>query len=345
MEYGVSEAQRGAVVLSTLRTQRQDGQKQDGAGVFQTTLRNRIGCAGIGLHTGKQVRFTVYPAEAGSGITFRRIDLAGTDGLRDADICIQACFKNISSTQLGSTLTNQAGISVATVEHLMAAFYGCGIDNARVDLDGPELPVLDGSASPFVMLLECAGITRLPVRRRYLRVRETVRVEEEGKWASLSPYDGSAFAFEIQFPAAIIGRQSFSFELSDGNFKTEIAPARTFGFLHEVEHLKSLGLALGGSLTNAIVLDGESILNDGGLRFSDEFVRHKILDAIGDLYQAGAPVLGRFEASRAGHGLNNKLLRALFNTPQAWEYVEAPQGVSYPSPAAAPARLRRAARG
>lgn len=336
----MSEARGGAVNFPVKR-----GHKADGPELFQTTLRNRIGCAGIGLHSGQQVRFTVYPAEAGTGIVFRRMDLRDAEGLTEQDICVPARFDYISNTQLGSTLTNAAGVSVATVEHLMSAFSGCGIDNARVDLDGPELPVLDGSAAPFVMLLECAGVARLSERRKYIRILETVSVEEDGKQVSLSPHDGFVMNFEIDFPVSVIGKQSYGFDMADGSYKSCIAQSRTFGFLHEVEHLKSLGLARGGSLQNAIVLDGENILNDTGLRFPDEFVRHKILDAIGDLYLAGAPIMGRFDAVRAGHSLNNKLLQALFNNPLAWEYSDGPLGSARQMPVAAPAKIRRAARG
>ena len=336
----MSDRRRGAVDFPALRNQRQVE-----AGICQTTLRNRIGCAGVGLHSGQQVRFTVFPAPADSGITFRRIDLleAGLSG--DQDISVPARFDNISSTQLGSTLTNAAGVSVATVEHLMSAFAGCGIDNARVDLDGAELPVLDGSAAPFVMLLECAGVASLAEPRMYIRILETIGVEEDGKRASLSPFEGSAFNFKIDFASAIIGRQSYAYEAGPGKFRNEIASARTFGFLHEVEHLKSLGLARGGSLQNAIVLDGDAILNEGGLRFPDEFVRHKILDAIGDMYLAGTPIMGRFEGVRAGHGLNNKLLRALFDTPRAWEYAQGPMGAPRQTQERALPKIRRAARG
>lgn len=336
----MGEGRQGAVAFPV-----QHGQRPGGAEIFQTTLRNRIGCAGVGLHSGQQVRFTVYPAEAGSGIVFRRVDLRGVADYSDQDICVRARYDNISSTKLGSTLRNAAGVSVATVEHLMSAFSGCGIDNARVDLDGPELPVLDGSSAPFVMLLECAGVTRLSERRKYIRILETVSVEEDGKRASLSAYNGCALDFEIDFPGTVIGKQSYSFAAGPGTYKAEIAPSRTFGFLHEVEHLKSLGLARGGSLQNAIVLDGGAILNDGGLRFRDEFVRHKLLDAIGDLYLAGAPILGRFEGVRAGHGLNNKLLQALFASPKAWEYTEAPAATRRPAAEVTQPKIRRAARG
>lgn len=346
----MGKKQHNAVDFPDLRGHKQAGVAQAGMEVFQTTLRNRIGCAGIGLHTGQQVRFTVFPAEAGSGITFRRTDLRESGG-RDSkdqdfkDIEVRARFDSISDTHLGSTLRNASGVSVATVEHLMSAFSGCGIDNARVDLDGPELPVLDGSAAPFVMLLECAGAVRLATPRRYIRILETISVEEDGKRASLSPFEGRAVYFEIDFPALPIGKQSYFFDAVSGNYKTELAPARTFGFLHEVEHLKSLGLARGGTLQNAIVLDGNTILNDGGLRFSDEFVRHKVLDAIGDLYLAGAPILGRFDGVRAGHGLNNKLLLALFSNPHAWEYIEGPMGPPRQDSVVALPKIRRAAGG
>lgn len=312
--------------------------------IFQTTLLNRIGCSGIGLHSGQPARITIYPAAAGHGIVFRRTDLRGRAGLGDQDISVKAHYANVSSTQLGSTLRNEAGATVATVEHLMSAFSGCGIDNALIDVDGPELPVLDGSSAPFTILLDCAGLSTLPAPRRYIRMLKTVSVEEDGKQATLSPYNGFAVNFEIDFACPAIGRQSYAYAAGPEVYKQDIAPARTFGFLQEVEHLKSLGLARGGSLRNAVVLDDNGVLNEEGLRFEDEFVRHKILDAIGDLYLAGAPILGRFDGARAGHGLNNKLLRALFANPHAWEYCTGPFGhagelISLAIP------LRRAARG
>ena len=311
--------------------------------ICQTTLGNRIGCSGIGLHTGQQVRLSIFPAAAGTGIVFRRVDLCDDADPDSGAIRVPARYENIASTQLGSTLRNKAGVTVATVEHLMSAFAGCGIDNALVDIDGPELPVLDGSAAPFVMLLECAGVARLPVPRRFIRVLETVRAEEDGKSASLSPYEGMAFGFEIDFECAAIGRQSYLYDAGTQAYKTEIAPARTFGFLHEVEHLQSVGLARGGSLQNAVVLDGNGVLNTEGLRFQDEFVRHKILDAIGDLYLSGARIIGRFDACRAGHSLNYKLLLALFANPGAWEYCDGFSLAASAAPVSAPP-LRRAAR-
>lgn len=318
--------------------------KERGLDICQTTLRNRIGCSGIGLHTGQPVRLTIFPAAPGTGIVFRRVDLCAAADLNNDAVRVAARHENVASTQLGSTLRNKAGVTVATVEHLMSAFAGCGIDNALVDIDGPELPVLDGSAAPFVMLLECAGIARLPIPRRFIRVLETVCVEEDGKSASLSPSDGESFGFEIDFDCSAIGRQSYLYNAGTQDYKTEIAPARTFGFLHEVEHLQSLGLARGGSLQNAVVLDGDGVLNTEGLRFADEFVRHKILDAIGDLYLAGARIIGRFDACRAGHGLNYKLLQALFATPKAWEYCDGYALSARAVPVSAPP-LRRVARG
>ena len=292
-----------------------------GRAVFQTSLRSRISCTGIGLHSGRPVRMTLYPAAAGTGIVFRRVDLRAE--FSERDIVIDASFDRVSGTQLGSTISNSAGVSVATVEHLMSAFAGHGLDNVAVDLDGPEVPVFDGSSSPLAIMLECAGIIELTAPRRYIRILETVRVEEGEKTASLSPFDGFSVNFEIDFASPVIGRQYYEFNLDADSYKTEIARARTFGFLQEVEQLRSAGLALGGSLANAVVIDGNGVINAEGLRFKDEFVRHKILDAIGDLYLAGAPIIGRFDAVRSGHELNNRLLRELFNRPEAYEICDA----------------------
>lgn len=308
--------------------------------VFQTSLRNRIGCTGIGLHSGRPVRMTLYPAPAGAGVLFRRIDLR--DKLPEMDICVPASYDRVSGTQLGSTITNEAGVSVAMVEHLMSALAGCGVDNAIIDLDGPEVPVLDGSSAPLAMLLECAGITQLAAKRRYIRILETVSIEDGEKRASLSPSSGFSLNFEIDFASAVIGRQLLHFDFCAESYKSEIARARTFGFLHEVEHMRSAGLALGGSLDNAVVLDNNGVMNAGGLRYNDEFVRHKILDAIGDLYLAGAPIIGSFDGVRSGHDLNNRLLRALFERPEAFEFTEAPAQVCQLAPVR---KIRRASLG
>lgn len=302
--------------------------ERPGLAVFQTSLRNRISCTGIGLHSGRPARMTLYPAAAGTGVMFRRVDLRGK--LPDADILIAARYDRVSGTQLGSTLSNDAGVSAATVEHLMSALAGYGIDNILVDLDGPEVPVFDGSSSQLLIQLECAGMAELAARRRYLRVLETVTVTEGAKRASLSPFNGFAVDFEIDFASSVIGRQSRRFDSGVDSYKTDIARARTFGFLHEVEQLRASGLALGGSLANAVVIDGDGVVNKEGLRYRDEFVRHKILDAIGDLYLAGAPILGRFDAVRSGHELNNRLLRELFSRPQAFEIIEATKAALAP---------------
>lgn len=308
LEHKVADGQFGAADIS-------------GMPVFQTSLRNRIGCTGIGLHSGKPARMTLYPAPAGTGVLFRRTDLRGA--LSEAEISILACYGRVSDTRLGSTIANDGGVSVAMVEHLMSALAGCGVDNVIVDLDGPEVPVLDGSSAPLAMLLECAGIVQLAAGRRYIRILETVRVEDGEKSASLSPHDGIRINFEIEFASTVIGHQSYCFDLSPDVYKAQIARARTFGFMHEVEYMRSIGLALGGSLENAVVLAGNDVVNAGGLRFPDEFVRHKILDAIGDLYLAGAPFIGRFDGVRSGHELNNRLLRALFSRPAAFEFTDA----------------------
>lgn len=312
LEHKVADGQFGAVGISG---------GISGLPVFQTSLRNRIGCTGIGLHSGRPARMTLYPAPAGAGVLFRRTDLRGA--LSETEISVSASYDRVSGTQLGSTIANEAGVSISMVEHLMSALAGCGVDNVIVDLDGPEVPVLDGSSAPLAMLLECAGIAQLAARRRYIRILETVRIEDGEKSVSLSPHGGLRLNFEIDFASTAIGRQSYHFDLSPDAYKKQIACARTFGFLHEVEYLRSVGLALGGSLENAVVLDGDGVMNAGGLRFPDEFVRHKILDAIGDLYLAGAPVIGRFDGVRSGHDMNNRLLRKLFGRPEAFEFTDA----------------------
>ena len=299
------------------------------SGRHQTTLKNAINCTGIGLHSGARVNMTLKPAAPGSGIVFERADLAG----QDRDVLVPARWDLVVDTMLGTRLANENGASVATVEHLMAAFAGCAVDNVRVVLDGPEVPIMDGSAAPFVFLIECAGIVEQAARRRLLRIRKEVRVEEPGKSATLYPDDRFSIRFEIDFDSPAIRMTEGSFDLVDGAFKHELAAARTFGFERDVEMMHERGLGLGGSLDNAVVVGHDHrILNAGGLRFDDEFVRHKVLDAVGDLYLAGAPIVGAFEGVRSGHSLNNKLLRALMADPTAWELVDAA-----PRPSAMPA--------
>ena len=284
--------------------------------VRQNTINNRINCTGIGLHSGETVRMCLRSAPVGTGIVFVRTDV-------DPDMSmVPALFDNVSETMLGTTLSNEHGVSVATVEHLMSALAGCQIDNVFVEVDGAEVPIMDGSAAPFVFLLDCAGVTEQEAPRKYVRVLKTVTIEDGEKLVQLAPHDGFKVDFEIEFDTAVIRSQSVSIDVDRASFKSEICRARTFGFAPEVDYLRSRGLARGGSLDNAIVIDGDEILNDGGLRYKDEFVRHKALDAVGDLYLAGGAVQGAYRGERAGHDLNNRLLRALFADATAWEWAE-----------------------
>ncbi len=279
-------------------------------GVAQTTLKRAVSCTGIGLHNGHQIRLSLHPAAANSGIVFRRVDLPGTP-------VIPARYDRVSDLVLCTTLAVD-DVKVATVEHLLAALAGLGIDNARVDVDGPEVPVMDGSSAPFVGLIEQAGTLGLSTPRRYIRILAPIEVRDGNRVARLEPGYGFSVAVAIDFDSAAVGRQAVEVELDDGAFKAELASARTFGFAHEVQQLQAMGLARGGSLDNAVVIDGDRILNDGGLRFGDEFARHKALDALGDLYLAGAPIIGRFHGERSGHALNNRLLHELFAQPESW---------------------------
>ena len=256
---------------------------------------------------------TLIPAEPGSGIVFRRADRGGA--------LIDARFDNVSDTTLGTSLKNGDGIGVATIEHLMAALVGLGIDNLIVELDGPEVPIMDGSAAPFVFLAECAGIVAQQAPRRAIEVLKPVEVVDGERYAALTPSDGFSISCAISFDHPAIAGQSCYVELSNGAFKRELARARTFGFLADIDRLRANGLALGGSLDNAVVLSDDAVLNDGGLRYADEFVRHKALDCIGDLYLAGGPIIGHVDCIRAGHGMNHRLLKALFADQDAWRHV------------------------
>ncbi|MFC7334115.1 UDP-3-O-acyl-N-acetylglucosamine deacetylase [Rhodocista pekingensis] len=291
----------------------------------QTTLKAPINCTGTGLHSGQRVNMTLAPAPAGTGIVFRRTDLVAK-GATDEQATIPARWDQVVDTRLCTVVGNAYGAQVGTVEHLMSALRGCGIDNLRVDLDGPEVPIMDGSAAPFVFLVECAGRAVQTAPRRHLRILREVRVEAGDKSVALMPAPVSSFRVEIDFSTAAIRRQEGALRLGigedDRTFKAEVARARTFGFLHEVDMMRKAGLARGGSLENAVVIDGDRIVNEGGLRFGDEFVRHKILDAVGDLYMAGAPIIGHFHGVRPGHEMNNRLLRALFADVGAFRWEE-----------------------
>ncbi|MCG8507919.1 MAG: UDP-3-O-acyl-N-acetylglucosamine deacetylase [Rhodospirillales bacterium] len=278
----------------------------------QKTLKSSICCTGVALHSGAKVSMTLNPAEADTGILFRRTDISGQGAV------IPARWDHVVDTRLCTALGNEDGVTIGTVEHLMAAFAGCRIDNAEVEINGAEVPVMDGSSEPFVFLIECAGILDQQALRRGIRVLKSVTVEDGDALAALYPADGFSVDFEIDFDSSAIGRQEIALGLVNGTFKKELCRARTFGFLQDVERLWENGLARGGSFDNAVVVSGDKVLNVDGLRYDDEFVRHKALDAIGDLYNAGGPIIGRYYGHRAGHAVTNKLLRALFSDPEAW---------------------------
>ena len=284
------------------------------ASAFQHTLQGPAIFAGVGVHTGAHTRVAVRPAAANTGIVFVRTDVT------DRDNRVPVSAEAVCKTQLGTVIGNAADVTVATIEHLMAALVMLNIDNAVVELDGPEMPIMDGSSQPFIEILDRAGRRGQDAPRRYIEILETVEVVDGDKRATLSPADRFEVAFEIVFDSKAIGRQRVDLPMDEHAFRSELANCRTFGFLHEVEALRAMGLARGGSMENAVVIEGDRILNPEGLRRPDEFVRHKALDAIGDLFVLGAPVLGRFEGVLAGHGINNAVVRALVARPNAWRY-------------------------
>jgi len=284
--------------------------------IKQQTLKSAISCTGIGLHSGEKITMTLLPADVDSGISFRRTDVAG-EGAE-----IPAAFDSVCDSRLCTTIGTEQGKTIATIEHLMAALAGAGIDNAVIEVGGAEVPVMDGSAAPFLFLIDCAGVIEQDAPRKAIRVLKTVSVSEGDKFASLEPADSFSVDFHIEFDNPVIGTQTMAIDLTDGVFKNEIARARTFGFLHEAEALWAAGLAKGASLDNAVVVSGDRVMNEDGLRFEDECVRHKILDAVGDLYLAGGVLLGHFSATRASHALNNQLLHELFSDPSNYEIVD-----------------------
>lgn len=297
----------------------------------QRTLKTAIRATGVGLHTGEKVYMTLRPAAENAGITFRRVDL-------DEPVDIPADARLVGETMLGTTLIRD-GVKVATVEHLMSAAAGLGIDNLHVDLSAPEVPIMDGSAGPFVFLLQSAGIEEQNAAKKFLRIKKKVRIEEDDKWVEFTPFNGFKVNFRIAFNHPVFNKMSqhASIDFSSTSFLKEVSRARTFCFLRDVEALRARNLTLGGSMDNAIVLDDYRILNEDGLRYANEFVIHKILDAIGDIYLLGHSLIGEFSAHKSGHGLNNKLLRALLDDKSAWEEVtfsdpkKAP--ISYATPA------------
>ncbi len=283
--------------------------------IKQRTLKNTIRATGVGLHTGEKVYLTLRPAEPNTGIVFRRVDLA-------EPVSIKATPKNVGETVLSTTLVD-GKVKISTIEHLLSAFAGLGIDNAIVDVSAAEVPIMDGSAGPFVFLLQSAGVEEQDAPKQYIRIKRAIRVEEGDKWAAFEPFDGFKVTFTIDFehPAFEEHLKTATMDFSSTTFVKEVSRARTFGFMKDIEMLRENNLALGGSLDNAIVVDDSKILNEDGLRCADEFVKHKILDAIGDLYLLGHSLIGQFTGYKSGHGLNNKLLRTLLQDTDAWEMV------------------------
>ena len=301
--------------------------------IRQRTLKNTIRATGVGLHTGDKVYMTLRPAAVDTGIVFRRVDLA-------APVEIRSCCENVGDTRLSTTLA-KGEVRIATVEHLLSAMAGLGIDNAYVDLSAPEVPIMDGSAGPFVFLLQSAGIEEQEKAKRFIRIKKPITVRDGDKWARFEPFDGFKVGFSIDFNHPMFTKRTSTSEIdfSTTSFVKEVSRARTFGFMRDIEYLRERNLALGGSMDNAIVLDDYRVLNEDGLRYEDEFVKHKILDAIGDLYLLGHSLIGAFYGYKSGHELNNKLLRTLLADAAAWEEVsfedEAAAPISYVHPAQA----------
>jgi UDP-3-O-[3-hydroxymyristoyl] N-acetylglucosamine deacetylase len=284
------------------------------AAAFQHTLQGPAIFSGVGVHTGANVRVSVRPSGINTGIVFVRTDVT------DRDNRVPVAGEAVCKTQLGTVIGNADGVTVSTIEHLMAALAMLDIDNAVVEVDGPEMPIMDGSAAPFVQVLDRAGRRPQDAPRRFIEILETIEVADGDKRATLTPADAFEVSFEIAFASTAIGRQRVDLRMDEQAFRRELADCRTFGFLHEVEQLRAMGLARGGSMENVVVIEGDRILNPEGLRRPDEFVRHKIIDAIGDLFVLGAPILGRFEGVLAGHGVNNALVREVIARPGAWRW-------------------------
>lgn len=295
--------------------------------MLQRTLAREVSVTGVGLHSGERVALTLYPAAENSGISLRRSDLAGEQGE-----VVKLSPYLINDTRLSSTVVTENGTRIGTIEHIMSALAAYGIDNVLIELNAPEIPIMDGSSLPFIYLLQDAGIVRQTAKKRFLKILKTVEVKETGKWVRFSPYDGFKVTLTIEFDHPVFNRSSPTFEIdfAGQSYIEEIARARTFGFMQEVEMMRAHNLGLGGNLTNAIVIDDADVLNPEGLRYPDEFVRHKILDAIGDLYIVGHPIIGAFEGYKSGHAVNNALLRAVLADETAYEWVTFDEGDELP---------------
>ncbi|WP_274572536.1 UDP-3-O-acyl-N-acetylglucosamine deacetylase [Neisseria leonii] len=295
--------------------------------MLQRTLAREVSVTGVGLHSGERVALTLYPAPADSGILLRRSDLDG-----DAGKTVKLTPYLINDTRLSSTVVTENGTRIGTIEHMMSALAAYGIDNVLIELNAPEIPIMDGSSLPFIYLLQDAGIVRQTAKKRFLKIIKPVEVKETGKWVRFTPYDGFKVTLTIEFDHPVFNRSSPTFEIdfSGQSYIEEIARARTFGFMQEVEMMRAHNLGLGGNLTNAIVIDDTDVLNPEGLRYPDEFVRHKILDAIGDLYIVGHPIIGAFEGYKSGHAVNNALLRAVLADENAFEWVSFDENADLP---------------
>ena len=296
--------------------------------MLQRTLASSVHVTGVGLHSGERVSLTMHPADVDTGIRFRRTDLEGEQGE-----IIPLSPMLINDTRLSSTIVTESGVRVGTIEHIMSALSAMGIDNVLIELNAPEIPIMDGSSLPFIYLLQDAGILDQAAEKKFIRIKKPIVVEDPNKRVAFLPYDGFKVTLTIDFDHPVFNRsnQTYSIDFAGASYLEEIARARTFGFMQEVELMRSHNLGLGGNLTNAIVIDDFDVLNPEGLRYPDEFVRHKILDAIGDLYIAGHPIIGAFEGLKSGHAINNALLRKMFSDPESFEWVIFPADKGLPA--------------
>jgi UDP-3-O-[3-hydroxymyristoyl] N-acetylglucosamine deacetylase len=283
----------------------------------QKTVKHSVSCFGIGIHSGKPASLTIHPAPENSGIVFVRTDI------KDQPNRIKAKYDSVSKTMLGTTISNKSGVEISIIEHLMAALWGCKIDNALIELDGPEIPIMDGSSESFVFMAECAGVKTQNATREYIEITKKIRIEDNDSFIELLPSEDFSVETTIDFKDSIISKQTYSFSEKNSSFKYSLSRARTFGHQEDAEFLKKQGLAQGASMENAVVIKDNKIMNKDGLRYKDEFVRHKLLDLIGDLYLAGAPIKGLIKSHKPGHKINNKALHVLFSDPSSYKFIKA----------------------